>query len=144
MVLSYFYSVRPILKTNEALELLFDAMVRTNATEALLFSRTFPQHTRELLFHQLAGTAFSTGRGDEISNQAGELLFFPFDKEEDQWLEEFLSSGDGRNLKRAKDMLLARRIACDKFAEVGKYRANNQWAAVLEGIKGGTEGYGTQ
>lgn len=141
LVLSYYYSVRPILKTSEALELLFDAMVRTNSTEALLFSRTFPPHTREILFNQLAGTALGGGgRGDELSNEVRELLFFPFDKEEDQWLEEFLSNGDGRSLKRAKDMLLLRRIACDKFTELGKYRANSQWAAVLDGIKSGVEG----
>lgn len=117
-------------------------MVLNNATEALLFSRTFPEHTRQLLFKQLLGSALKpVGRGDELASQAGDLLFFPFDTVEDAWLEEYLSVGEGRSLKKAKDMLLVRRIACDKFAEVGKYRANNQWAAVLDGIKGGLDGH---
>lgn len=139
LALAYFYSVQPILKSSAALELLFASMVQTSATEALLFSRTFPEPTRELLFQQLLKHAFGQGRGDEAS-QAGEFLFFPFDTIEDAWLEQYLSSGDGRSLKKAKDMLLVRRIACDKFAEVGKYRANSQWAAVLDGIRGGLDG----
>lgn len=132
--------MQPILKTSASLELLFEAMVRTSATEAVLFSRTFPDQTRELLFRQLLGTAFGQNKGAEPS-QAGEFLFFPFDASEDAWLEQYLTSGDGRSLKKAKDMLLVRRIACDNFAEVGKYKANSQWAAVLDGIRGGLDGH---
>lgn len=138
--LAYFTSVRPVLKTSAAVELLFDAMARSNVTEALLYSRTFPEHAREQLFQRLIGSVLEGAKGDEITSQASELVFLPFDSTEDTWFEDYLSNGDGRSLKRAKDMLLVRRIACDKFQELSKYKANNQWAAVLEGIKSGVEG----
>ncbi|KAJ4155516.1 hypothetical protein LMH87_000756 [Akanthomyces muscarius] len=139
--LAYFTSVRPILKSSIAVELLFDAMSRTNVTEALLYSRTFPDHAREQLFLRLIASVLDGSKGDEITSQASELVFLPFDTTEDTWFEDFLSNGEGRTLKRAKDMLLVRRIACDRFEELTKYKANNEWAAVLEGIKSGVEGH---
>lgn len=141
LALSYFYAVQPILKTSLALELLFDAMARTSVTEALLFSRTHPQHTREQLFRRWISSILDSGRGQESSSRISELAFMPLDSAEEAWFEEYLSTGEGRNLKRAKDTLLIRKIACDRFAEVGKYRASGQWAAVLEGIKNGIEGH---
>ncbi|KAJ2982372.1 hypothetical protein NQ176_g1431 [Zarea fungicola] len=138
--LAYYTSVRPILKTSVAVELLFEAMSKTNITEALLYSRTFPDHTREQLFQRLVASVLDGSKGDVVTSQASELVFLPFDASEDAWFEDYLSNGDGRTLKRAKDMLLVRRIACDRFGELIKYKANNQWAAVLEGIKSGVEG----
>ena len=141
LALSYFHAVQPILKTSLALELLFDAMARTSVTDALSFSRTYPQHTREQLFRRWISAILDSGRGQEASSRISELAFMPLDSAEEAWFEEYLSTGEGRNLKRAKDTLLARKIACDRFAEVGKYRASGQWAAVLEGIKMGVEGH---
>lgn len=138
--LAYYTSVRPILKTSVAVELLFEAISKTNVTEALLYSRTFPDHAREQLFQRLIASVLDGSKGDEVTSQASELVFLPFDASEDAWFEDYLSNGDGRTLKRAKDMLLVRRIASDKFGELIKYKANNQWAAVLEGIKSGVEG----
>ncbi|KND86808.1 Uncharacterized protein ely5 [Tolypocladium ophioglossoides CBS 100239] len=141
LALSYFYAVQPILKSSLALELLFDSMARTSVTEALLFSRAHAQHTREQLFRQWISSILDSSRGQESSSRISELAFMPFDSAEEAWFEEYLSNGEGRNLKRAKDTLLIRKIACDRFAEVGKYRASGQWAAVLEGIKNGIEGH---
>ncbi|KAM4065697.1 nuclear pore complex assembly domain-containing protein [Hirsutella rhossiliensis] len=142
LALSYFYTVRPILKSSSALEQLFDAMIRTNATEALLFSRSHPQHTREQLFRRWVWGTLEDGRGQGSPSGRGELAFMPLDSTEENWFEEYLTTGEGRNLKRAKDTLLIRKIACDRFADVGKQRAGGQWAAVLEGIKNGTQGHG--
>ena len=135
--LAYFTSVRPTLRSSTAIELLFDAMAKTNVTEALLYSRTFPDHAREQLFKRLVTAVLDSSQGDEITAQASELVFLPFDATEDALFEDYLSNGEGRSLRRAKDMLLVRRIACDKFEELTKYKANTQWAAVLEGIKSG-------
>ncbi|OAA57761.1 hypothetical protein ISF_07002 [Cordyceps fumosorosea ARSEF 2679] len=139
--LAYYTSVRPVLKSSIAVELLFDAMARTNVTEALLYSRTFPDHAREQLFQRLVASVLDGSHDDKITSQARELVFLPFDTTEDAWFQDFLSHGEGRSLKRAKDMLLVRRIACDRFEELTKYKANNEWAAVLEGIKSGVEGH---
>ncbi|KAG6003093.1 hypothetical protein E4U21_002396 [Claviceps maximensis] len=139
LALSYFYCVQPILKSQVALELLFDAMARTNVTEALLYTRTHPPHAREQLFRRWVSSVLDTGRGEDLSRRTGELAFMPFDPLEETWFEEYLTTGEGRNLKRAKDTLLIRKVACDKFDEIGRYRASGQWASVLDGIRMGTD-----
>ncbi|KAG5951813.1 hypothetical protein E4U53_002252 [Claviceps sorghi] len=140
LALSYFHSVQPILKSPAALELLFDAMARTNVTEALLYSRTHPQHTREQLFRRWVSLALDSGRGEDLSRRSTELAFMPFDALEETWFEEYLTVGEGRSLKRAKDTLLIRKVARDRFDEVGRYRASGQWASVLDGIRTGAGG----
>ncbi|KAK2590569.1 hypothetical protein QQS21_011751 [Conoideocrella luteorostrata] len=140
LALSYYYSVQPIFKSSVALEMLFDAMARTNVTEALLYSRTYPQHAREQLFRRWVSTVLDTRSGEDLSSRTSELAFTPLDSLEEAWFEEYLTVGEGRNLRKAKDTLLIRKIACDRFDEVGRYRAGGQWASILEGIKAGTEG----
>ncbi|KAM5345890.1 hypothetical protein ACJ41O_011751 [Fusarium nematophilum] len=140
IALSYFYAVQPILKTSAALELLFDAMAQTNVSEALFYSRTYPLHTRELLFRQLVAAVLD-GRSEDFSDRATELAFLPFDTVEEGWFEEYLVNGNGKNHKKAKDTLLIRKIACDQFSEVAKVRHGGQWSGVLEGIKGGISGH---
>jgi len=137
LALAYYYSVQPILKTLSALELLFGAMARTNVTEALFFTRTQSDHTREVLFRRLVSVALDHKQSD--SAVASELAFLPFESEEEAWFEDHLH-GDGKNLKRAKDTLLIRKIAGDRFNEVSRLRSGGQWGPVLEGIKAGTEG----
>lgn len=143
LALSYFYSVQPVIKSSRAMELLFRAMAHTDISEALLFSRTQPDHTRELLFQQLVTVALENRSDvDGQPNQSSELAFLPFDTMEERWFDEYLSTGEGRSLKKAKDTILIRKIACDRFDEVRTHKASGQLGAVLEGIKSGTEGHG--
>lgn len=135
LALSYFHTVQPVLKSSKALELIFGAMAQTNITEALLCSRTYPEYTRELLFQQLIAETLGNK-----SEQADELAFLPLDSLEEVWFEEYLSTGEGRNLKKAKDTLLVRKIASDRFGEIRTQRTSSQWGPVLEGIKLGIEG----
>ena len=113
-------------------------MARTNTTEALLFSRTQPEHTREALFGRLVSVALSDKHADY--SRAELLAFLPFEGEEEVWFEEHLLHGEGRNLKRAKDTLLIRKIAGDKFNEIAHIKGAGQWGPILEGIKAGTDG----
>ncbi|KAH7159623.1 nuclear pore complex assembly-domain-containing protein [Dactylonectria estremocensis] len=140
LALSYFQTVQPILKTSAALELLFDAMARTSVSEALFYSRTHPAHTRQLLFRQLVASILEGRSSGELSTRASELAFSPLDSAEDQWFEEYLTVGNGKAHKRAKDTLLIRKIACDRVSEVANQRHGGQWSGVLEGIKGGIGG----
>ncbi|KAH6605813.1 elys-domaining containing [Trichoderma cornu-damae] len=135
LALSYFHTVQPVLKSSRALGLIFGAMAQTDVIEALFYSRTHPEHTRELLFRQLIAETLG-----HKSGQADELAFLPFDAAEDAWFEEYLSTGEGRNLKKAKDTLLVRKIAGDRFGEIRTQRTSSQWGPVLEGIKSGIEG----
>jgi len=136
LALSYFYAVQPVLKSSKALQLLFCAMAQTNVTEALLYSRTYPEHTRELLFRQLVAEILDSG----TLAQADDLAFLPFDFAEEAWFEEYLSNGEGRNFKKAEDTLLVRIITRGRYGEVRSHRASSQWGPVLEGIKSGIEG----
>ena len=139
LALSYYYTVQPIFNTSRALELLFDAMTRTNISEALMFSRTYPEHTREQLFRRWITGALQSAKGEK-AGQITQLAYIPFDSAEEAWFEEHLTRGDGRALRRARDTLLLRKIASDQLADVSKVRANGQWASVIEGIRKGTEG----
>lgn len=139
LALSYYYTVQPILSTTSALELLFDAMARTDATEALFFSRTQSECTHEILFRRLVSVVLGDKRGDS-SFGARDLAFLPFESDEEAWFEDYLTNGDGKSFKRAKDTLLIRKIAGDRFDEMARLRGGGQWAPVLEGIKAGTEG----
>lgn len=114
-------------------------MARTDATEALLFSRTQPEYTREILFRRLVSVALGDKHRDP-SAAARDLAFLPFESDEEAWFEEYLINGDGKNLKRAKDTLLIRKIGGDRFNEISHLRSGGQWDPVLEGIKAGTEG----
>ncbi|PHH80796.1 hypothetical protein CDD80_6886 [Ophiocordyceps camponoti-rufipedis] len=139
LALSYYYSMRPTLKTSSAMELLFDAMTGADATEALLFSRTHPQHTREQLFRRWVRSLLKEGRGEGRSSQRDQLAFLPLDSAEESWLEHYLTNGEGRNLARAKDTLVVRKIASDRFEDACKQRASDRWVAVLDGIKRGVD-----
>lgn len=140
LALSYYHAVQPMLKSPLALELLFDAMAKTNATEALLFSRARPQHTRERLFGRWLASVLDHGRKEDPSSRVSQLALMPFDPMEEVWFEEYLTVGEGRNSRKAKDLLLIRKIACDRFSDIARIRPSGPWAAVLEGIKAGTEG----
>ncbi|KYK54078.1 Elys [Drechmeria coniospora] len=140
LALSYHHAVQPVLKTSLALELLFDAMARTNVTEALLFSRSHPPHTRQVLFRRLLSSILQP-RGKEPAVDGGDIAFMPLDAAEEEWFEEHLTTGEGRSLSKAKETLLIRKIACDRFAEAGKQRSSGPWGAVLEGIRHGIEGH---
>ncbi|RDA88628.1 hypothetical protein CP532_5828 [Ophiocordyceps camponoti-leonardi (nom. inval.)] len=139
LALSYFYTVRPSLKSASALELLFDAMVHADATEALLYSRTHPQHTREQLFRRWVRTNLKQSRREEQPDQRDRLAFLPLDSVEEEWFEQYLTVGEGKNLPKAKDTLLARQIACDRFSDVSGQRVGERWAAVVDGINRGVD-----
>ena len=141
LALSYFYTVQPILKTSLALELLVGAMARTSISEALLFSRTHSEHTRQLLFQLVLRTALSGEHNGQASSSAGELASLHFDSTEEAWFEEYLLSGEGKSFKKAKEMLLIRKIGRDEFADVGRLKIGGPWAPIVQGIRRGIEGH---
>ena len=138
LALSYYYTVQPALKTSSALEHLFEAIAQTNLSEGLLFSRSCPEHTRELLFQRLIASVLDRNGPNERLN---ELALLSLDQAEEAWLEDYLANGQGKDFKKAKDTLLIRKIASDQFAEVSKIRTGGSWATILQGIKGGIEGH---
>ena len=101
-------------------------MARTNVTEALYFSRTYPEHTRELLFQQLVSSVLDPQRGEGGASRAKELVDLPLDAVEDGWLEETFTTGDGKKMKMAKDVLLMRCLATSRFSEATKLKGASE------------------
>ncbi|KAF9870475.1 hypothetical protein CkaCkLH20_12142 [Colletotrichum karsti] len=139
--LSYFHTVQPILKTPEALELLFNAMARASVTEAFFYSRTHSESVRGRLFRQLVLSVLDSPPNDETAARATELIGLPFDATEEEWFEEYLSKEDGKKLKRAKDTLLMRKLVTGRYSDAIKDKGlGSHWGVALEGIKSGLGG----
>ncbi|KAK8087717.1 hypothetical protein PG997_002678 [Apiospora hydei] len=135
--LAYFHTVQPVLKSLLAIELLFDAMVRSNVSEALAFSRTRPDAMREQLFQRLVADVLDERRGAETAERACELAALPFDAVEEGWFTTFLTTGAGKKLKVAKDTLMMRQIAVGQVSSAGE---KGSWGTVMEGFKVGSGG----
>jgi hypothetical protein len=137
--LAYWHTVQPVLKNPTAVELLFDALSRSSVSEALQFSRTKPEAAREQLFQRLVRNVLGDARNDDSAERASELASLPFNPIEDGWFRDYLSSGDGKRLKVARDTLLMRRIAT---GEGGGVPAGDKgtWSVVMEGFKTGSGG----
>lgn len=139
--LAYYHTVQPALKTSSALSALFEAMAQTSLTEAFYFSRTKPESTRQLLFQQLVKSVLGGHGGSDIASRATELVSLPLDKAEEQWFSEYLTTGNGRKLRNAKDTVLMRRVVTGRHAEsMNDKSLGSQWGAVLGGFKSGMGG----
>jgi len=91
--LAYYHTVQPTLTSSNATESLFTAIARASITEAFYFSR---------------------GQAENAQKHMFELLIFV---EEESWFEDYLTTGDGRTLRKAKDTLLMRKIGTGRFTE---------------------------
>ncbi|KAK7754426.1 hypothetical protein SLS62_003721 [Diatrype stigma] len=160
--LAYYHAVQPILRTSEAQELLFDALVRSSVPEALAFARARPDFARRQLFRRLVLGALDPKRHRHDGNRDGdadadeeesaaaraalELASLLLDDEEERWLLETLTGPDAKRLRGAKDTLLMRRIARGEVGAAAGGGASGgggekgDWAVVLEGFRAGSGG----
>ncbi|KKY39839.1 hypothetical protein UCDDA912_g00154 [Diaporthe ampelina] len=140
LALAYYHAVQPVLRRPESLSLLFGALARTSLTEAFYFSRAHPEQTRQLLFEQLIASVLD-GSGHDVATRASELVSLPLDSAEELWFEEYLTSGGGRKLRKAKDTVLMRRVVTGRHTDsVGDRNLGGQWNVVLGGFKSGMGG----
>ncbi|CAK7269623.1 hypothetical protein SEPCBS57363_003695 [Sporothrix epigloea] len=147
LALAYYAAVQPVLKTPEAIELLFEALSRTDVSEAFYYTRTRGGSARQQLFENLVasvikepssgnGVNSASGGGMDISDRAAELIALPLDAQEEMWLRTFLMSGDGRKLKRAKDTIIMRKIVSgDVDLAEGTKSLSGPWGVVLQGLR---------
>ncbi|CRK45794.1 hypothetical protein BN1723_001137 [Verticillium longisporum] len=141
LALAYFHTVQPVLKTRDALELLFNALALASVTEALAFSRTHPAAVREQLFRRLVSSVLDAQAGDDTARRAIELAGLSLDADEEAWLETYLLEGDGKRLKNAQDTLLMRKLATGRYTEAVKEKGlGGRWGVVIEGLKSGIGG----
>jgi hypothetical protein len=106
--LAYYHTTQPVLKTSEALELLFGALARTSVTEALYFSRTFPAHARQQLFEKLVASVLEHPQA--AGARGKELVSLPLAGAEEKWFQEYIAIGEGRKSKNAKAVAQMRQL----------------------------------
>lgn len=143
--LAYYHTVQPTFQSSGAVKKLFLAIAHMSVTEAYLFCQGQTDASHSHLFEALIAVVLS-GSPDEITAaRAVELVNLPFKPGEEDLFETYLTSGEGRSLKRAKDTLMMRRIATGRLSEalsIRDLRSNNigglSWemmqSSLLEGL----------
>ncbi len=121
--LAYYHATKPVFKTSEALDVLYGALARTSVPEALYFSRTYPDYTRQQLFEKLVASVL-----DDRGPRGKELVSLPFDSAEEGWFMQYLTNGDGRKSRNAPTALELRGVVTGRTAvkAVGEQVARNQ------------------
>jgi hypothetical protein len=132
LALAYYHTVQPKISSGRAIDELFSAIATTSATEAFFFSRGQTDPARRHLFELLIQRVLQHSADEKMASQGVELVNLPLTTEEEQWFEEYLMTGDGRHLRRAKDTLLMRKIGTGRFEEVLSIDGSN--SRVLNGL----------
>ncbi|MCJ1471590.1 hypothetical protein MMC13_000230 [Lambiella insularis] len=144
--LAYYYSVSPPLASTKTLFAFFDRSCQASLTEAFYFSRSQGAIRHQKLFEQLL-TFVHTSAGDVRAAKAVELIHLPLNEEEEQWMEEFLTSPRQAALYVAKDTVMMRKIAKGQMKDAGafgsklsgeKYDGVN-WTDLREGLQRGSK-----
>ena len=144
LALAYYASVQPALKWSSAIEMLFEALSRTDVTEAFYFTRIQTDAVRQSLFEQLVSAALREASPSDAGARSAELISLPLDTREENWLRAYLTTGEGRKLKRAKDTMIMKTImsgdvALSQFGGSESSRTlNGPWGIVLQGFRQGT------
>ncbi|KAK0673636.1 nuclear pore complex assembly-domain-containing protein [Cercophora samala] len=115
--LAYYHTVQPVLKTSESLELLFGALARTSVTEALYFTRKWPEVTRRGLFERLVGSVIDGG--ENVGTRGKELVSLPLEGREEEWFNEFVGGRErgGRGGKSARAVRVMREVVTGRGLE---------------------------
>ena len=108
LALAYYHTTQPVFRTSEALELLFTALARTSVTEALRFSRRYPDAARQLLFERLIASILDYP--EQVAVRGKELVSLPLEGAEEMWLQEYLAVGEGKKSKNARLVAQMRQI----------------------------------
>lgn len=116
--LSYFHAQQPVLKTSEGLNALFAALAYTSVTDALTFSRRYPEPAQQQLFQKLVASIL------ERPERGKELVSSPLSGAEERWLQEYLTVGDGRKSKNARQIAQMRQVVTGR----------NRGPAALDGL----------
>ncbi|KAJ4292967.1 hypothetical protein N0V88_005631 [Collariella sp. IMI 366227] len=129
--LAYYHTTQPVLQTPAALELLFGALARTSVTEALYFSRTYPEFARQQLFERLVGSVLE--HPEAAGARGRELVSLPLTGAEEKWFQEYVAVGEGRKSKNAKAVAQMRQLVTG--GRRGRFRLG--WWVVGRGCEGG-------
>jgi hypothetical protein len=121
LALSYYNTMLPSLTPSSLLDAYFAALCRASVTEAFYFMRRQPAadgSRRKALVQSLVRSALSLPPGADRKQKCTELLDLPFDADEEGWFEEFLTTGRGKALRLADDVLVMRRLTKGSYGGV--------------------------
>jgi len=113
--LAYYHTVQPVLTSQTAIECLFSALARTSVTEAFYFLRGQQEYAQKHMFEMLVALVLNNSTSETAANRSVELVNLPFTEKEEEWLEHYLLDGEGRSLKKGKDVLMMRKIGTGNF-----------------------------
>ena len=153
--LAYFNCVKPPLASDAVRQSFVRYLTVRNVTEAYYWVRTRPEHEQKALLEALveqvldlrAWGGADAERVDHLysrEERAVELVGLPFSEQEEEWVEEYLTTGKGRVLRGAEDTVLMRKIATGKLnsfvsgkARSGKQHNGVDWNILKAGVKKG-------
>lgn len=141
---AYYIAVSPPLKDLKTLGAYFSLLLRNNLVEAYYFAKRQDHLRHKELFEELVITIHQEGPSPDHAQRAALAVGLPLTIEEDGWFEECLLNGAGSKLPRAKDSVMARRIATGRstsdMSALNRLKGENiagvSWDYVKTGISG--------
>lgn len=150
--LAYYNCAKPPL-TSEAVKIQFvKYMTARNVTEAYYWIRARPEFEHKPLLEALVEQTLDSQNWNSYGGEDAyppeektmDLVNLPFDEEEEQWLEKFLTEGKGRTLHGAGDTVSMRRIATGNLhgfavekVKQGRKHDGVNWEVLKDGVKRG-------
>jgi hypothetical protein len=150
--LAYYNCVKPPLDDPKVRNEFAKYLSGRNVTETYYWIRDRPEHEHkqllEILMEQtLERSAWSRVVENELysrEEKAVEFVSLPFNDEEEEFIEKFLTEGKGRTYQGAQDTVLMRRIATGRLADVasetgarGQRLGGVNWEMLKDGVKQG-------
>lgn len=150
--LAYYNCVKPPLEDQTVRNEFAKYLSNRNVTETYYWIHTRPEYEQkpllEILIEQtLEKSAWNSGIGEEVyprEEKAMEFVSLPFNDEEEDFIEKFLTEGKGRTFRNAEDTVMMRRIAMGRLPDVagdqntrGRKVEGVNWDSLKDGVKRG-------
>ncbi|KAF2122442.1 nuclear pore complex assembly-domain-containing protein [Lophiotrema nucula] len=149
--MAYYNCAKPPLAHERAKIAFVRYMADRSVTDTFYWIRGRPEHEHKQLLEILVEETLEQHSVTRNINQkytreerAMELVNLPFDDEEEQWVEAFLTEGKGRNFHAAKDTVIMRKIATGRLSAAaddghlrGKKHENLNWEVLKDGLRRG-------
>ncbi|KAF2200951.1 hypothetical protein GQ43DRAFT_441034 [Delitschia confertaspora ATCC 74209] len=145
--MAYYSATRPPLVREGVREAFVRYMTRRSVTETFYWIRARPDYEQRQLFEVMVLQTLErngvTGL-EERADMVQELVGLPFNDDEEQWFEDFLVEGLGRNCPGARDTVMVRRITTGRLREAvhdsglrGKKLIDLDWDVLKDGLRRG-------
>lgn len=140
--LAYYHTVSVPITESATLEAFFTILCRSSITEAFFYSRSRGEPAHRGLFEQLIDFVLVKSQGSLRGSRSAELVTLPLNEEEELWLEEYLTEGEGKRKQGAADTLIMRAMTTGRFDAMQEQserlrdrKINNiTWARLLDRI----------